>query len=139
MDTIPPPQPQTQGRPRPARGATNGAWSACCCPTCGNTTGGCWSRSLFLVSAKLANVGVPLVLKADRRCALARAAGLLAVPLALLVAYGVLRLSTALFTELRDIVFAQVTQRAMRRVALRCSATCTRCRCASTSSARPAA
>ena len=44
------------------------------------------------------------------------------------------------FAELRDVVFAKVTQRAMRRIgAGRCSSTCMHCRCASTSSARPAA
>ncbi|MGH8519715.1 MAG: ABCB family ABC transporter ATP-binding protein/permease, partial [Panacagrimonas sp.] len=42
----------------------------------------------------------------------------LALPLALLVAYGALRLSTTLFAELRDLVFIRVTQRAIRRIAL---------------------
>src|SRR5712671_2705461 len=40
------------------------------------------------------------------------------VPLALLAAYGLLRFSTTLFAELRDVVFVRVTQRAIRRVAL---------------------
>ncbi len=40
------------------------------------------------------------------------------VPLALLVAYGLLRLSTTLFTELREFLFAKVTQRAVRKIAL---------------------
>jgi ATP-binding cassette subfamily B protein len=71
----------------------------------------------FLVTAKLANVAVPLVLKevVDR---LTPAQQLVAVPLALLVAYGVLRLSTTMFAELRDLVFVRVTQRAIRRIAL---------------------
>ena len=43
---------------------------------------------------------------------------ILVVPVVLLVAYGLLRLSTTLFAELRDIVFVKVTQRAMRKVAL---------------------
>ena len=43
---------------------------------------------------------------------------MLAVPLALLVAYGLLRLSTTLFTELREFLFAKVTQRAVRTIAL---------------------
>ena len=64
---------------------------------------------------------------------------MLVVPLALLVAYGALRLSTTVFTELREYLFAKVTQRSVRTIALRPSATCTRCRCASTSRARPAA
>ena len=72
---------------------------------------------VFLVTAKLANVAVPLVLKevVDR---LTPAQAVLALPLALLVAYGALRLSTTLFAELRDLVFVRVTQRAVRRIAL---------------------
>ena len=70
-----------------------------------------------LIAAKVANVGVPLLLKRivddlDRETAL------LAVPLALLVAYGLLRLSTTIFTELREFLFAKVTQRAVRTIAL---------------------
>jgi len=71
----------------------------------------------FLASAKVANVGVPLVLKSVVD-ALSPAQQVLALPLALLVAYGALRLSTVLFAELRDVVFVRVTQRAIRRVAL---------------------
>ena len=71
----------------------------------------------FLASAKLANVGVPLVLKSVVD-ALSPAQQVLALPLALLVAYGALRLCTVLFAELRDVVFVRVTQRAIRRVAL---------------------
>jgi ABC-type transport system involved in Fe-S cluster assembly fused permease/ATPase subunit len=72
---------------------------------------------VFLVTAKLANVSVPLVLKeiVDR---LTPNQAILALPLALLVAYGALRLSTTLFAELRDLVFVRVTQRAIRRIAL---------------------
>jgi ATP-binding cassette subfamily B protein len=72
---------------------------------------------VFLASAKIANVGVPLVLK-DVVDTLSPAQQPLALPLALLVAYGLLRLSTVLFAELRDVVFVRVTQRAIRRVAL---------------------
>jgi ATP-binding cassette subfamily B protein len=72
---------------------------------------------VFLASAKFANVGVPLVLK-DVVDSLTPAQQPLALPLALLVAYGLLRLSTVLFAELRDVVFVRVTQRAIRRVAL---------------------
>jgi ABC-type transport system involved in Fe-S cluster assembly fused permease/ATPase subunit len=72
---------------------------------------------LFLVTAKLANVAVPLVLK-EVVDGLSPAKAVLAVPLALLVAYGALRLSTTLFAELRDLVFVRVTQRAIRRIAL---------------------
>jgi len=71
----------------------------------------------LLTAAKLANVGVPLVLKqvVDR---LDNATAVLVLPFALLVAYGALRLSTTLFAELRDVVFVRVTQRAIRRIAL---------------------
>jgi ATP-binding cassette subfamily B protein len=72
---------------------------------------------LFLVAAKLANVGVPLVMK-DIVDALDPTQAVLLLPLALLLAYGLLRLSTVLFAELRDVVFVPVTQRASRRVAL---------------------
>ncbi len=70
-----------------------------------------------LVAAKLANVAVPLVMKEvvdglDPRTAV------LAVPIALLAIYGLLRFSTTLFAELRDVVFVRVAQRAIRRVAL---------------------
>jgi ATP-binding cassette subfamily B protein len=70
-----------------------------------------------LIAAKVANVGVPVLLKqiVDR---LDPATAILAVPLALLVAYGALRLSTTFFTELREYLFAKVTQRAVRRIAL---------------------
>ena len=70
-----------------------------------------------LVAAKVANVGVPLLLK-EIVDSLDQATAMLAVPLALLVAYGALRLSTTLFTELREFLFAKVTQRAVRTIAL---------------------
>src|SRR6185436_10688990 len=70
-----------------------------------------------LVSAKLANVAVPLVMKevVDR---LDSQTALLAVPIVLLVTYGVLRFSSTTFGELRDVLFVPVTQRAIRRLAL---------------------
>ncbi len=71
----------------------------------------------FLVIAKLANIGVPLLMKRIVDT-LTPGTAMLAVPAMLLVGYGVLRLSSTLFAELRDIVFVRVTQRAMRRVAL---------------------
>ncbi len=72
----------------------------------------------FMGLAKLANVGVPLVMKRIID-ALSVDRALMVLPLALLVAYGLLRLSTTFFTELREIVFAKVEQRAVRRVALK--------------------
>jgi ABC-type transport system involved in Fe-S cluster assembly fused permease/ATPase subunit len=71
----------------------------------------------FLVIAKLANVGVPLVMK-EVVDGLDPALAVVAVPAALLAIYGILRFSTTLFQELRDVVFVRVAQRAMRRVAL---------------------
>ncbi|HWQ38715.1 MAG TPA: ABC transporter ATP-binding protein/permease [Burkholderiales bacterium] len=71
----------------------------------------------FLVSAKLANVGVPLVMK-EIVDGLQGTAQAIILPLSLLVVYGALRLSTTLFAELRDVVFVRVTRRAIRRVAL---------------------
>ena len=70
-----------------------------------------------LLTAKLTNVGVPLIFK-QIIDALTLEQARLAVPLALLAAYGALRFSTMLFTELREIVFAKVTQRAVRNIAL---------------------
>lgn len=71
----------------------------------------------FLVIAKLANIAVPLTMKqiVDN---LNTTQAILAVPVTLLLSYGILRLSSTLFSELRDIVFARVTQRAVRRIAL---------------------
>jgi ATP-binding cassette subfamily B protein len=71
----------------------------------------------LLTCAKLANVSVPLILKRivdglDPKLAL------VAVPVALLAAYGALRFSTTFFAELRDVVFVRVTQHAIRQVAL---------------------
>lgn len=76
---------------------------------------------LFMVAAKLANVGVPLLLKRLVDALDVKpgdAAVLLVVPVGLLLAYGALRFSTSLFTELRDLVFAKATQGAARSIAL---------------------
>jgi ATP-binding cassette subfamily B protein len=77
---------------------------------------------LFLVGAKLANVGVPLVLKAlidSMTITPSHPQAMLVLPLGILVAYGMLRMATTLFTELREFIFAKVTQRAVRTIALR--------------------
>src|SRR5262245_9216324 len=68
----------------------------------------------FLVTAKLANVAVPLVLK-EIVDGLDPSRAVVVMPFALLAAYGLLRLSTTLFAELRDVLFVRVTQRAIRR------------------------
>ena len=75
-----------------------------------------------LIAAKVGNVGVPLVLKHIVDALTIRPgdpAAVLVLPVALLVAYGALRLATTTFTELRELVFAKVTQRAVRNVALK--------------------
>ncbi len=71
---------------------------------------------VLLVGAKVANVAVPLLLKRIVD-ALNKPHVVLVLPIALLVGYGLLRLTSSLFGELRDAVFAKVTQRAIRRVA----------------------
>lgn len=70
----------------------------------------------LLILAKLANVSVPLVLK-EIVDALDQPRAALTLPVFLLIGYGVLRLCSTLFGELRDAIFAKVTQRAIRRVA----------------------
>ena len=82
----------------------------------------------FMVAAKAANVSVPLLLKdlvdtmtpaVGRATGLAPGTeGLLIVPVGLLVAYGALRFSTSLFTELRELIFAKATEGATRSIAL---------------------
>jgi ATP-binding cassette subfamily B protein len=73
----------------------------------------------FLVLAKIANVGVPLVLKeiVDR---LEATGGIVVIlPLAFLLLYGALRLASSLFNELRDSVFARVRHGATRNVSVK--------------------
>ena len=76
---------------------------------------------VFMVGAKVANVGVPVLLKNLVDAMALRPgdpAAVLVVPAGLLLAYGLLRLSTSLFTELRELVFAKATQGAARSIAL---------------------
>jgi ATP-binding cassette subfamily B protein len=73
-----------------------------------------------LIAAKCANVGVPLVFKhVIDALTITPQQALLVVPAALLAAYGALRFSVSLFTELREILFARVTQQAVRNIALK--------------------
>ena len=76
----------------------------------------------FMVGAKLANVSVPLLLKelVDTMNPKGEigAQALLVVPLGLLVAYGLLRLSTTLFAELRELIFAKATEGASRSISV---------------------
>jgi len=74
----------------------------------------------FMVGAKMANVGVPLLLKRLVDAMDVPPGGstaLLVVPVGLLLAYGLLRLSTALLTELRELVFAKATHGVERSIA----------------------
>lgn len=74
-----------------------------------------------LVAAKVANLGVPVLMKKlidSMNIAPGDTAALLVVPVGLIVAYGALRLSSTLFTELREILFSKVTQSAVREIAL---------------------
>lgn len=75
----------------------------------------------FMIGAKVANVGVPLLLKQlvdslDIRPGSAQS--LMVVPVGLLLAYGLLRLSTSLFTEARELIFAKATEGASRSISL---------------------
>ena len=75
----------------------------------------------FMVGAKLANVGVPVLLKNLIDQMTPQPTGvqiLLVVPVALLIGYGLLRLSVSAFTELRELIFAKATQGAARTIAL---------------------
>ncbi len=75
----------------------------------------------FVLAAKLGNVGVPLLLK-NLVDTLSLKPGdvqaVLVVPVALLLGYGMLRLSTSLFTELRELVFSKATEGASRKISL---------------------
>ena len=77
---------------------------------------------LLMVGAKLANIGVPLLLKQLVDAMNIRpgsAEAMLVVPVGLLLAYGLLRLATSVFTELRELVFSKATEGAARSIALR--------------------
>ncbi|WOX05046.1 ABCB family ABC transporter ATP-binding protein/permease [Microbulbifer pacificus] len=75
---------------------------------------------LCLVGAKAASVGLPFLLKhiVDDLDSAGGTAAAIALPLGLLLAYGIVRLSSVLFGELRDTIFGRVTERAQRRVGL---------------------
>ena len=103
---------------------------------------------MLLVVAKLATIAVPFTFKwatdaltgAGQRAGARRRwlAWALAAPVALTLAYGGMRIVMAVLTQVRDGMFAKVAMHAVRRLAYSPSSTCTSCRCASISSARPA-
>ncbi|QQS54155.1 MAG: ABC transporter ATP-binding protein/permease [Candidatus Competibacteraceae bacterium] len=72
-----------------------------------------------LILAKVANIGVPLVLKQIVDSIDGSRQVMMVLPVTLLLAYGALKLGNALFSELRDVLFARVRYRAMRRLTLR--------------------
>ena len=72
----------------------------------------------LLIGAKGATVLLPIVLKHIVDALDANESARVALPVALLLAYGALRLASVLFGQLRDLVFGRVTERAMRRIAL---------------------
>jgi len=72
-----------------------------------------------LILAKLANVGVPILLKEIVGAFENLQTGMLVLPVFLLATYGALKFSASLFNELRDLVFARVRYRAMRRLSTR--------------------
>ncbi len=73
-----------------------------------------------LIAAKVANLGVPILLKkmVDAMDVPMGAQTLVVVPIALIIAYGLLRLSASLFTEMRELIFSRVTESAVRTLAL---------------------
>ncbi|CAN1511546.1 ATM1 ABC-type transport system involved in Fe-S cluster assembly, permease and ATPase components [Methylophilaceae bacterium] len=75
---------------------------------------------ICLVAAKAANLGVPILLKqiVDAMSIQSIPKALLVVPVSLIVAYGLLRLSASLFSELRELIFSKVTEQAVRQVGL---------------------
>jgi len=72
-----------------------------------------------LILAKLANVTVPLVLKDIVDSLDSSQNAIIVLPVALVLTYGAIRVATVLFGELRDAIFAKVTQSSIRRVALK--------------------
>lgn len=74
-----------------------------------------------LIAAKVVNLGIPIVMKElidSLNIKASSPQALLIVPLGIILAYGLLRISASLFTELREALFAKVTQNAVRKVAL---------------------
>lgn len=71
----------------------------------------------LLTFAKLANVGIPLALKGAIDALDPQQQAIIYLPVAMLIAYGSLRLASSLFSELRDALFAKVIYRSVRRIA----------------------
>ncbi len=77
------------------------------------------AAALALIAAKVAAVLVPIAYsRAVDALAPKGASAIAVVPVAMILAYGLLRVASAGFAELRDALFASVQQRAVRRIAL---------------------
>ena len=74
---------------------------------------------VFLVLAKVSLIGVPLLLKEIIELFESGDTALVALPVGLIAGYGLLRLLSSLFNEVRDAVFARVRYHAMRRLSTR--------------------
>ncbi len=74
---------------------------------------------VLLATAKGVNVMVPIFYKLAVDALTPGTAAVLAVPVALIVGYGLARVTVQVFGELRDAVFAKVAQRAIRQAALK--------------------
>ncbi len=73
---------------------------------------------MFLIGAKIATIGVPVLLKYIVDSLDTSKNAILVLPAALIIGYGLLRLATTLFTDLRDMIFAKVTQGMIRKVSI---------------------
>ncbi len=71
-----------------------------------------------LLLAKLASVYVPIIFKNMIDALTPTENVALVLPVSLLLLYGVMRLASTGFSELREILFVRVTQQAIRRIAL---------------------
>jgi ABC-type transport system involved in Fe-S cluster assembly fused permease/ATPase subunit len=74
---------------------------------------------LFLLLAKLANVMIPFVMKNIVDALDSNQSQIIVVPVIFLAMYGMLRLGTILFGEIRDTIFGRVTEHAMHRIGLK--------------------
>ncbi|MFT6450378.1 MAG: ATP-binding cassette subfamily B protein, partial [Oleispira sp.] len=104
----------------------NTAWLKTLWPYLMEYKGRVFFAALCLVGAKIASVCIPFLLKylvdglsATGDEALSADNIWMWFPLGLLLAYGSARLLNVLLGEIRDVLFGRVTERAMRRMALR--------------------
>ncbi len=74
---------------------------------------------VFMVISKVSITLVPLAYKAMIDALSGETARMLAIPLGLILAYGVARIGGALFEELRNVMFVHVSQNATRLLGLR--------------------